>query len=89
VSLSLTPLRLTAVKGVASVRSVDPDAGDEAAKSTHHFIVIAEEGQDPRADIFRMATQKGLTLLELRREKASLEDVFRTLTSGTSGRKSK
>jgi len=80
---------LTAVKGVASVRSVDPDAGDEAGKSTHHFIVIAEEGQDPRADIFRMATQKGLTLLELRREKASLEDVFRTLTSETPGRKSK
>lgn len=78
---------LSAVKGVASVRSLAAEASEEADGSgdAHRFVVIAQEGQDPRGDIFRMASQKGLVLLELRREKASLEDVFRALTGGTHG----
>lgn len=80
---------LTAIKSVASVRAVDPATGEDASKGSHHFVVIAQEGQDPRAEIFKMATEKGLTLLELHREKASLEDVFRTLTSAAPRRKSK
>ena len=78
---------LTAIKGVASIRAVGPAQGEQASPDTHRFVVIAEQGQDPRADIFRMANQKGLVLLELRREKASLEDVFRALTSGNKGRR--
>ena len=75
---------LSGVSGVASVRSLADDAegGGDVAKDGHRFLVIANQGKDPRAEIFRMASQKGLTLLELRRERASLEDVFRTLTAG-------
>lgn len=71
---------LEAVDGVASVRAGQNDAGDEPGG--HRFVVMAKPGSDPRAEIFRMATQKGLVLTELKRERASLEEVFRTLTSG-------
>lgn len=72
---------LEAVDGVASVRGAQgEDGGDEP--SGHRFVVMAKPGSDPRAEIFRMATQKGLVLTELKRERASLEEVFRTLTSG-------
>jgi ABC-2 type transport system ATP-binding protein len=71
---------LEAVDGVAAVRAGQGDAGDEPGG--HRFVVMAKPGSDPRAEIFRMATQKGLVLTELKRERASLEEVFRTLTSG-------
>jgi ABC-2 type transport system ATP-binding protein len=35
-----------------------------------------------RADLFRFAVTKGWTLLELRRDAQTLEDVFRDLTKG-------
>ena len=70
---------LEAVSGVTSVREL---AGDErTGPGSSLFSVIAAAGADPRAEIFRMAAQKGLVLTELRRERASLERVFRTLTS--------
>ncbi|MFO0576339.1 MAG: ATP-binding cassette domain-containing protein [Polyangia bacterium] len=71
---------LEAVDGVAAVRPAPAD-GEEAGAG-HRFVVMARSGGDPRAEIFRMAAQKGLVLLELKRERASLEEVFRTLTSG-------
>ena len=74
---------LESVTGVASVQSAAADDATDAG--SHRFVVVAKPGADPRAEIFRMATQKGLVLTELRRERASLEDVFRTLTSGVPG----
>jgi ABC-2 type transport system ATP-binding protein len=70
---------LEAVAGVTSVRELP--AADDVVAGGHRYLVIAREGSDPRAEIFRMAAQKGLTLTELRRERASLEDVFRHLTA--------
>jgi hypothetical protein len=68
------------------VSTVTPAAADDAtAEGAHRFLVVAAPGKDPRAEIFRMAAQKGLVLTELRREQASLEDVFRSLTSGAKG----
>jgi ABC-2 type transport system ATP-binding protein len=42
--------------------------------------VEAEKGSDVREHIFRAAVERGWTLLELRRETRSFEDVFRELT---------
>lgn len=70
---------LEAVGGVTSVREIDGD--ERTGPDSRLFSVIAAAGADPRAEIFRMAAQKGLVLTELRRERASLERVFRTLTS--------
>ncbi len=42
------------------------------------FQVVA--GHDVRADLFRLAADRGLVLLDLRRESTSLEEVFQRLT---------
>jgi len=71
---------LETVPGIESVRTLADEETDE--KNLHSFSVIAKAGADPRIDIFKMATAKGFDLAELHRERASLEDVFRNLTSG-------
>jgi len=73
---------LESISAVESVRALSAEEDDKA--DGHRFVVMAKTGSDPRAEIFKMATQKGLQLLELHRERASLEDVFRNLTSGGS-----
>ncbi len=45
-----------------------------------HASLETEEGADPREAVFRLASEKGWALLELGREAASLESVFRELT---------
>ena len=49
----------------------------------NHFVllVVVAEDQELRPEIFAMAREKSWTLWELHRERASLEDVFRNLTS--------
>ena len=44
-------------------------------------VSIAGE-EDVRPDIFRLATKKGWVLWELHEERASLEDIFHSLTAG-------
>jgi hypothetical protein len=46
------------------------------------FRVVTKAGVDPRGDIARViATAQGMDLLQMTPEKASLEDVFRKLTT--------
>jgi len=64
---------LAAVTGVASVRpGGEPDS----------FLLDCAAGADPREEVFRAAVASGWVLLELVRERASLEDVFVRLTTG-------
>ena len=65
---------------VAGVRAVEPQAseGDDALA----FLVRAHGAQDPRAARFRAAVSGGFVLLDLHRERASLEQTFRSLTTG-------
>jgi ABC-2 type transport system ATP-binding protein len=76
---------LSAVLGVGTVTELPADEG--TAEGGRRFAVLAKDGADPRAEIFRMASQKGLVLTELRRERASLEEVFRNLTSAATAGK--
>ena len=49
------------------------------------FRISAAKGQDPRGDIARViASADGMDLLQLSQEQASLEEVFRKLTTTTS-----
>jgi ABC-2 type transport system ATP-binding protein len=64
---------LAAVAGVTSVRQ-----GDEAAS----FLLDCAAGADPREAVFEAAVAAGWVLLELTRERASLEDIFVRLTTG-------
>ncbi len=67
--------RLEAVPGVGSIES---DAGDGVG--TLGFVVRASGADDPRAGLSRTIADAGLALLELHRERASLEETFRSLT---------
>jgi ABC-2 type transport system ATP-binding protein len=49
-------------------------------ESTHGFELAGDRDGDVRADLFKLAVAKGWTLLELRRDAQTLEDVFRDLT---------
>jgi ABC-2 type transport system ATP-binding protein len=46
----------------------------------HHFQLSSDMGTDIRAAVFRFAVDKNLTLLEMRKEIYSVEDVFQELT---------
>ena len=63
------------IEGVANVRIVSAASADQYA-----FEVLADA--DVRRDVFRMAVQQGLDLLELATERTNLEEVFRRLTMG-------
>jgi ABC-2 type transport system ATP-binding protein len=68
--------RLASLTGVARCESV---AGETGVLS---FAIDGKDTADLRKTIFRAAVDNQWTLLELARESASLEDVFRHLTTG-------
>jgi ABC-2 type transport system ATP-binding protein len=71
--------RLAGLAGVARCEMV---AGEEGS---HSFALDAAASSDLRKPIFRAAVDNRWTLLELLRESASLEDVFRNLTQTEKG----
>ncbi len=66
------------LRGLADVEAVNVVWRDEGVVCLH---IDAPRGRDVRALIFGAAVQHGWTLLEMRRETVSLEDVFRQLTT--------
>jgi ABC-2 type transport system ATP-binding protein len=64
---------------ISGVSRCLPVTGEEGA---HAFAIDAETAEDLRRTLFRAAVDNRWTLLELVRESASLEDVFRNLTTG-------
>jgi ABC-2 type transport system ATP-binding protein len=75
---SATEVQAT-LRAIAGVRSVSEQPTDEKA---HTFELTGDTGGDLRGDLFRLVVSKGWTLLELRRDAQTLEDVFRDLTKG-------
>jgi ABC-2 type transport system ATP-binding protein len=69
--------RLATLTGVS--RCVPVSAGEAGALT---FAIDGTTSDDLRKTIFRAAVDNQWTLLELARESASLEDVFRHLTTG-------
>ena len=67
--------KLNAIQGVVKVTPVDAD--EEGALC---FVLGGKGQEDLRRSIFRCVKDSGWTLLELQRQAASLEDVFRKLT---------
>jgi ABC-2 type transport system ATP-binding protein len=67
------------LKSTPHVRAVQPSEGE--GDRVAGFEVRAEGGHDLRADLFKLAVAQNWTLLEMRREEVSLEDVFRRLTA--------
>ena len=67
--------RLASLAGVARCEMLSGEAG------AHAFAIDASASDDLRKAIFRTVVDNRWTLLELARESASLEDVFRHLTT--------
>jgi ABC-2 type transport system ATP-binding protein len=68
--------KLLAVAGVVGCEKV------EGEEKTHTFAIDGAPSTDLRKSLFRVAVEGKWPLLELTRQAASLEDVFRTLTTG-------
>jgi gliding motility-associated transport system ATP-binding protein len=68
--------RLATIAGVARCEAITGEVG------AHAFAIDAAASDDLRKPLFRAAVDNRWTLLELARESASLEDVFRNLTTG-------
>lgn len=68
----VAPKALQAIEGVASVASDGP---------RRWKLTVNAQAADIRARVFEFAVAQGLTLLELRRESQSVEEVFRLLTN--------
>lgn len=62
-----------ALRNIQGVAAVEPDG-------PRRWKLATETGKDIRAQVFAFAVERGLTLLELRRESQSVEEVFRALT---------
>jgi ABC-2 type transport system ATP-binding protein len=71
------------VAGVAGVVQCQKVAGEDGA---HTFAIDGQAKNDLRKLLFRAAVDNKWTLLELTRQAASLEDVFRNLTTGEESR---
>jgi gliding motility-associated transport system ATP-binding protein len=66
------------LRGLTGLRSL---AARERDGETEYALTCGEEGGDPRGRVFSLAAKARWPLLELKRESASLEDVFRSLTA--------
>ncbi len=71
------------VAGVAGVVQCQKIAGEDGA---YTFAIDGQAKNDLRKLLFRAAVDNKWTLLELTRQAASLEDVFRNLTTGEESR---
>lgn len=67
--------KLRSMSNVSQISDIDIPQNHSAG-----FWVESEKGVDVRADIFRMAVEQNWLLIEMYREQASLENVFRELT---------
>ncbi len=72
---------LAGVPGVSAVESLDGEG-----EGTLGFRVRASGSADPREAIFHAAVRSDFVLLDLHRERVSLEDTFRQLTVGEGGK---
>jgi len=72
--------KVAALAGVSQCQTVAGEGG------THTFAIDGSDASDLRKSLFRVAVDNKWPLLELSRQAASLEDVFRNLTTGEESR---
>ncbi|MEO5600216.1 MAG: gliding motility-associated ABC transporter ATP-binding subunit GldA [Cyclobacteriaceae bacterium] len=60
-----------------------PGLSEIISLSAHQYRIVAQPGFDLRPEIFRLAADKNLSLIGLKQEENSLENIFRELTAST------
>jgi ABC-2 type transport system ATP-binding protein len=73
----------SALSGVHGVGTIEPFDGE--GPGTLGFHIRSSGAADPREGIFAAAVSGDFVLLDLHRERVSLEDTFRQLTTGEGG----
>jgi len=70
------------IKSIPGLKEVFPGGAEKRGKSSSSavWLIESEPGLDIRADVFRFAVDKGLTVLSLQKEEQGLEEVFQELT---------
>jgi len=70
--------------GKAQLRNI-PDTTRIEALPDNQWQIISNKKYDIRPKIFKFAVENGLTLIEMRQDVQSVEDVFQTLTRDVRG----
>jgi ABC-2 type transport system ATP-binding protein len=78
--LELIPSGTDPLDQLRKLPGVDEIALVPSAGATKTYRLEIAHGQDPRETIFRTAVSAGWVILEMRRERTSLEEIFRNLT---------
>jgi ABC-2 type transport system ATP-binding protein len=79
---SAAPSKQAARDALAGISGAQRVTESPTEDGLHRFEIVAAKVGDLRPEIFRLAVDKGWTLLELRRDAQSLDSVFRDLTRG-------
>jgi ABC-2 type transport system ATP-binding protein len=77
------PVILAEFEGEISIEDLKKIPGVANVQETGHlkFRITAAENTELRAEIFRYAAEKNLSLIGLKQEENSLEDIFKELTT--------
>lgn len=67
-------------EGLESLPSVARVSGIEGSGARPAFLVVGDEGEDPRPAIFGLARDRDWTLWEMRKQEEDLEQFFRDMT---------
>ncbi|MEA5051777.1 MAG: ABC transporter ATP-binding protein [Oscillospiraceae bacterium] len=70
-----------AEKALRALQGCSVSFGESGEKGTVRFTIEAQDGRDIREAVFGAFAKAGVPLLEMRREHASLEEVFLDLTA--------
>jgi hypothetical protein len=70
------------IPGVKEMLPQREQTGQEKSKnpSSSVWLLESEPGLDIRAEVFKFAVSKGLTVLSMQKEEQKLEEVFQELT---------
>ncbi|MGB3402793.1 MAG: ATP-binding cassette domain-containing protein [Microcoleaceae cyanobacterium] len=77
----LSPQKLNSLEQIKGVRTIQPLEGLSVDSSRHHLQVFCEPQTEPGPEIVSALVLAGLNLYEMRRTRASLEEVFLQLTT--------
>lgn len=69
------------LRAISSIRNIEKARISKEDEMSYHFDIAGGKGQDVREDIFRKLVSMNQVILGLHQEEASLEDIFRQLTT--------
>lgn len=69
------------LRAISSIRNIEKARISKEDELSYHFDIAGGKGEDVREDIFKKLVSMNQVILGLHQEEASLEDIFRELTT--------